>query len=68
MVDEHLPNPLFNQLIKRAKMPMDLLAGDGKEAMGPSYVLTRDDMIRAVQAMMGKCLRTLKIVITLNCR
>ena len=34
-------------------MLTDLLAGDSKKAMGPSYL---QEMIRAVQATMGKFL------------
>ena len=37
-----------------------LLAGDGKEAMGPIYLR---EMIKAVQATMGKCLHSIRSVI-----
>ena len=55
-----LTKPSFNKLIKEAKMLMDLLAGDGKEATGPMYL---QEMIRAVQATMALTLYFIKSLV-----
>ena len=52
MVDE-VPGTYQTLFLKGAKMLTDLLAGDGMEATGPSYL---QEMIRVVKATMGECL------------